>query len=92
MKAKYLLLLFVFTLICCKKDITIENPIACFSIINSNSPFKVGDTVRFSNCSENSNKYYWDFGDGNNSTDVTPNYVYKKPGLYKIELYSSKDK
>lgn len=30
--------------------------------------------------------YYWDFGDGNNSFQQNPNYIYQNPGTYTITL------
>ncbi|MCH2188784.1 PKD domain-containing protein [Candidatus Gracilibacteria bacterium] len=30
--------------------------------------------------------YYWDFGDGVNSTEANPSHFYKKPGTYKVKL------
>lgn len=30
--------------------------------------------------------YYWDFGDGNNSFQQSPNYIYQNPGTYTITL------
>ncbi len=30
--------------------------------------------------------YHWDFGDGENSSDISPTHVYEHPGEYKITL------
>ena len=30
--------------------------------------------------------YYWDFGDGNTSTDPNPSHYYAAPGLYTVQL------
>lgn len=30
--------------------------------------------------------YYWDFGDGNNSFQQNPNYIYQNPGTYTVTL------
>ncbi|MBK8620301.1 MAG: PKD domain-containing protein [Saprospiraceae bacterium] len=32
------------------------------------------------------NTYLWDFGDGNQSTEVNPNHVYGMPGTYSVSL------
>ncbi|MDD3794173.1 MAG: PKD domain-containing protein [Candidatus Gracilibacteria bacterium] len=30
--------------------------------------------------------YFWDFGDGNTSTEANPTHTYGKPGIYKVTL------
>lgn len=48
----------------------------------------VGQGIDFSS-SESSGQiveYFWNFGDGNTSTQANPTYSYKKPGLYKVSL------
>lgn len=30
--------------------------------------------------------YYWKFGDGHTSTEVSPEHIYEKPGKYTVEL------
>ncbi len=42
--------------------------------------------VIFQNNSSNGNAFYWDFGDGNFSTDVNPSHVYSGPGDYTVTL------
>jgi gliding motility-associated-like protein len=39
------------------------------------------------NCTTNS-LYYWDFGDGNTSTDENPSHTYTAAGTYDITLYA----
>jgi PKD repeat protein len=65
-------------LISCKKD-----PISDFSFSDLT---KVGEDVKFSNLSSNSEKYNWDFGDGLYSIEKEPIHVYKKPGKYNVTL------
>jgi len=38
------------------------------------------------NLSNNATSYYWDFGDGNSSTDENPDHQYTEPGAYTITL------
>ncbi len=46
----------------------------------------IPQSVYFQNNSTNGNAYYWDFGDGNSSTDFEPIYQYTTPGSYNVEL------
>ena len=39
-------------------------------------------TVSFSNTSTNVNSYFWDFGDGNTSTLISPTHVYNSSGTF----------
>ena len=45
-------------------------------------------TINFTNFSNNSDTYQWDFGDGNTSTAENPNHVYTSTGLYNVQLIS----
>jgi PGF-pre-PGF domain-containing protein len=44
--------------------------------------------VKFTGTSSNSGSvsWYWDFGDGNTSTEQNPEYVYTEPGVYSPDL------
>lgn len=64
----------------CKK----ESPVASFT--SNTSMAAVGETVTFSNLSENSTDYIWDFGDENASAELNPTHVYEEVGLYTVEL------
>ncbi|GGF23218.1 PKD domain-containing protein [Echinicola rosea] len=46
-------------------------------------------TVNFTNSSENSVSYSWDFGDGNTATEENPTHVYEEGGTYEVILYST---
>ncbi|AFD07984.1 T9SS type B sorting domain-containing protein [Solitalea canadensis] len=43
-------------------------------------------TVKFTNLSQNADSYIWDFGDGSTSTEINPQHVYEKDGVYNITL------
>lgn len=87
---KYYYLLLIILLVTCKKDESNNQRLkACFSIVNT--PISIGDTVSFCNCSENSVNYHWDFGDGQISTNKEPTHIYKKIGVYEIQLIASID-
>jgi len=64
--------------------ISFPNPIASFTL--AQSPVEVGDTVYFTNTSQNANSFSWDFGDGNTSTDENPTHVYTSDGTFIIRL------
>ncbi|GHT51388.1 hypothetical protein FACS189440_20340 [Bacteroidia bacterium] len=42
--------------------------------------------VTFTNTSKYADKYEWDFGDGNTSTQVNPVHAYAEPGAYQVKL------
>lgn len=87
-KHYYLLILIVFS--SCKKDELKTNSNACFDF-SPNSNIKVGDTLIFSNCSENATKYFWDFGDGNISNEKLPIHSYDNYGNFDILLSVSNE-
>jgi Zn-dependent metalloprotease len=43
-------------------------------------------TVEFTNYSQNSSYYYWDFGDGDTSTTYNPIHTYNDFGSYSVKL------
>ncbi|MBL7792695.1 MAG: PKD domain-containing protein, partial [Saprospiraceae bacterium] len=45
-----------------------------------------GYQVAFNNLSVNADTYTWDFGDGQNSTEVSPIHGYAGPGAYEVTL------
>ena len=49
----------------------------------------LGTIINFSPISEIVNTWFWDFGDGNTSTDSVPSHTYLNPGLYDIKLITS---
>lgn len=71
----------------CKKD-----PVACATA--DNSSVLTGETIAFTNCSENSVRIAWDFGDGSTDegNDVSHSYVKSGTYLVKMTAYSKKDK
>ncbi len=64
-------------------------PIASFTTLMNcvcnNSP------ISFVNTSTGASSYYWNFGDGNNSTATNPTHVYNTPGTYTVTLYATND-
>ncbi len=63
-------------------------PIANF--ITNGTVFCAGDTVIFTNISQNANAWRWDFGDGNISSLQNPTHTYATGGTYTITLWADK--
>ncbi|MFH0895216.1 MAG: M4 family metallopeptidase [Bacteroidota bacterium] len=55
-------------------------PVAAFIYSN------LGSTVNFTSTSTAASSYYWDFGDGTNSTLNNPNHTYAASGTYNVML------
>jgi len=70
------------------KEFTIEvldNPIADFGALETTIYLPDATAYFINNCA-NADTYYWDFGDGNNSTDFEPYHTYLETGEYTISL------
>jgi len=50
-----------------------------------------GGILYTANLSTNATAFYWDFGDGQTSTDFRPEHVYKKDGSFTITLAASNE-
>ena len=70
----------------CKEDD--PDVVACFNYSPEQS-IKVGDTVYFSNCSQEALEYAWNFGDADNSTEAEPYHIYTQPGTYTVTLVAT---
>jgi PKD repeat protein len=68
-------------------DITITNvhniPIASF---NYSGTLTTPAVITFQNTSQNADEYYWEFGDGTNSTEVNPQITYNQYGNRTVTL------
>lgn len=47
--------------------------------------------VTFINQSTSAETYYWNFGNGNSSSDENPKTIYSEPGIYEVSLHAKKD-
>lgn len=65
---------------------------SCFGYSQQNRPkdFTLLYTlpVKFSNCSTEAESFYWDFGDGNSSTEKNPEHKYSNQGIFTVTLTS----
>lgn len=64
-----------------KEEITPVLPVAKFSF-----EYKSKGLVAFTNNSEFSDEYSWDFGNGKSSAEKNPTNLYEKNGRYKVSL------
>ncbi len=62
-------------------------PIASFT--PSATLVDIGETVSFTNTSQNADTYDWDFGDGGSSQETNPSHIYSSPGVFTVELTAS---
>lgn len=67
-------------------NITVALPNEAIAAFRVDGPFcNLGDTVRFVNSSLG-DAYFWDFGDGNSSSEQAPQHIYNAPGAYTVQL------
>ncbi len=59
-------------------------PVSLFGI--SSSSVCKGSNVMFSNVSQNSQTYFWNFGDGTTSTTKSPNHTFSRSGKFLVQL------
>ena len=50
-----------------------------------------GNTISLTNNSSGGTLYYWTFGDGHVSNDISPTHTYDMPGTYQLSLRVSND-
>lgn len=66
------------------KVIVIDIPATAFS---PSDDYLCDGTVSFVNNTQNgASEYYWDFGDGNTSTEASPTHTYTADGVYTVQL------
>lgn len=67
-------------------NITVDQAPVAAATLNANNLTLPNAFVAATNTSQNANGYFWDFGDGFTSTDVSPWHNYTAPGTYTIML------
>lgn len=80
------LIISFFILSGCSKDSTPE-PSVSFTMDKTDA--EIGETVTFTNTSQYTTSYVWDFGDGSISTEENPTHIYSNTGEYFITLSAS---
>ena len=78
---------------CNKIDTSAYFSITVFSIPKGNftwtpNPPVANTQTRFTNLSLGANRYLWDFGDGEQSTEVNPVHLYNATGSFRVVLYA----
>ncbi len=72
----------------CKK----KYPTACFTVesesLMDNEDIQIKEEISFINCSENTELFLWEFGDGTKSTEENPVHKYTEQGKYIVKLTS----
>ena len=69
---------------------TVLDSLSVWNIFNTDfNSMIIGDSVIFDNISSNYENFFWDFGDGNSSTDYSPVHTYLSEGIYDVTLVSS---
>jgi PKD repeat protein len=64
-----------------------SSPIASFSSSTNNIDFDNNQPVQFTNTStDNIASFDWNFGDGNGSTEESPEHTFDSPGIYVVSL------
>ncbi len=64
-------------------------PVATFDAFIDSTSYPYDGTVVFTNTSQNANSYYWDFGDGNSSTETNPSHRFDEINIYTAMLIAS---
>jgi cyclophilin family peptidyl-prolyl cis-trans isomerase len=82
------------------KEILFITTILVLSLVSCSKPIaecvykmeeiRVPTKVKFSNKSQNAERYEWNFGDGSTSNEVSPKHTYWKSGKHEIELKAIK--
>ena len=66
-------------------------PVADFDTLINSSVYPYDGMVAFINHSQNATNYYWDFGDGNSSTQFSPSHRYERVDAFDVSLVSTTD-
>jgi hypothetical protein len=98
-KFKFMKALLAFSLICpillsCQDDRDLPAPAAKFNVLNfqdGDVNIAVYDQYALINHSTDAHSYFWDFGDGTNSTEKDASLSYTKAGIYTLILTATNE-
>jgi|AntDeeMinimDraft_5_1070356.scaffolds.fasta_scaffold00437_13 plastocyanin len=79
------------TLIACQKDDDPVSPQSQAEFTASATEVAIGETIQFTNNSQNATAYKWSFGDGTTSTQVSPTKSYTSSNVFVVSLVSTGD-
>ncbi len=83
-KHKIVINIFLMSMVSILVSCNQNEPRACFQISTDN--IFVDSIVKFKNCSDGADSYFWDFGDGNSSTEFSPEHIYSESDYYNVSL------
>ena len=83
------LALLVITLFSCQSDDDTLAPQSQAEFTASATEVAIGETIQFTNNSENATAYKWSFGDGTTSTQVSPKKSYQSSDKFLVSLVST---
>ncbi|MBK5213453.1 MAG: PKD domain-containing protein [Flavobacteriaceae bacterium] len=77
------------TLFSCQKDDNPVPPQSQAEFTASATEVAIGETIQFTNNSQNATAYKWSFGDGTTSTQVSPTKSYTSSNVFLVSLVST---
>ncbi|HNQ26573.1 MAG TPA: PKD domain-containing protein [Aquaticitalea sp.] len=93
MKTKFqyyiILLLTAFAFVSCQNDDDAVPPQSEAVFTASATTVRIGETIQFTNNSQNATAYLWSFGDGTTSREVSPRKTYQSSDVFLVSLVST---
>lgn len=87
-KSNVILIMLMMSLVSCSKNVDDNQVYTGFDV--SQGPYIAPCNIIFYNQSQNAETWFWDFGDGNNSSEQNVEHTYVLPGIYTAVLTASK--
>ena len=83
------LAILVLSLFSCQKDDEVLPPQSAAEFTASATEVAIGETIQFTNNSQNATAFKWSFGDGTTSTQVSPTKSYTSSNKFLVTLVST---